>query len=155
MQLLKETRYGVRLMIALSFYYGKRTMLMQDIATRLNISKNYLEKIANKLRRAKLIVGYRGRNGGYTLSKPPCQITVGDMVRSLEERVSLTRCLSDQDACSKVKTCKMRSVWQEGERAMFTVFDSITLESLAENMDESCLAEEQTKAVPCGVLDKV
>ena len=45
----------------------------------------YLEQLLGALRRGGLVETVRGTNGGYTLSRKPDEITVGDIIRTAED----------------------------------------------------------------------
>ena len=135
MQLQKESRYGVRLKMLLAMHQEDGAIQMKCIAGELGISQMYLGKIAHKLRKANLIVGFRGSRGGYRLARPASQITVGDLVRCLEDSPVLARCLLQPDSCDKAACCLSRKIWQDGQEAMFRVFDACTLEMLVRTHD--------------------
>ncbi len=149
MQLQKESRYGVRLMMMLALHQEDGAIQMKCIAGELGISQMYLGKIAHKLRKANLIVGFRGSRGGYRLARPASQISVGDLVRCLEDSPALTRCLLHPDSCEKAKCCLSRKIWQEGQEAMYRVFDACTLEMLVLAHEEEPKGIEPVPQTSC------
>jgi Rrf2 family iron-sulfur cluster assembly transcriptional regulator len=56
---------------------------LAHISADINISVSYLEQLATKLRSAKLIESVRGPGGGYRLSRPLHDITVGDIFTAI------------------------------------------------------------------------
>ena len=67
------------------------------------------------------------------LAKPAISITVGDIVRALEEWVVLKGCSLNKDTCPscvRVDTCPTKDVWEQANRAMFETLDTYTLQSL-------------------------
>ena len=149
MQLQKESRYGVRLMMMLALHQEDGAIQMKCIAGELGISQMYLGKIAHKLRKANLIVGFRGSRGGYRLARPASQITVGDLVRCLEDTPALARCLLHPECCDKAACCLSRKIWQAGQDAMFRVFDTCTLEMLLRVQDRDLKRMESDLPGPC------
>lgn len=139
MQLLTDTRYGTRLMLELAHHDVSAKVRMRDMAADLGISQNYLEKIAHKLRRAGFIKASRGPKGGYMLGRSANEISIGDLVRTLEESACLVRCATDNPDCPGASSCLMRTVWMEGQQAMFEHFDAITLDELVRrNQSRQC-----------------
>ena len=56
---------------------------LKDIAHRQEISVKYLENILASLSRAGLVEAIRGKGGGYRLSRPPEQYSVGEILRAI------------------------------------------------------------------------
>ena len=68
------------------------------------------------------------------LKKEPADITVGDIVRTLEKTTAVTDCAETEDklcgVCNQAGDCLSRWVWIEASRAMFERLDDITVERL-------------------------
>jgi Rrf2 family protein len=79
-----KTQYGITALLALAEFYGSGLLQIKEIATRHDIPHQFLEQIFNRLGKAGIIKSTRGKNGGYELARPPGQITVLDIVKSLE-----------------------------------------------------------------------
>ncbi len=121
-------------MLDLALYGKGKPLPLRDIAKRQNISLKYLEQLTGKLKKDGLITSRRGPFGGHLLAKPPGEITISDIVRSLEETTALTECSESQEpycgVCNRAGECLSRWVWIEASKAMFARLDQITLESL-------------------------
>ena len=83
LQMSTRARYGVRLMVALAINYGNGISLLKDIARREGISEKYLGQIVIPLKSAQLVASQRGSHGGYSLARPPEDITVRDVVEAI------------------------------------------------------------------------
>jgi len=149
MQLQKESRYGLRLMMVLALHQSDGAIQMRYIAEALGVSQMYLCKIAHKLRKAKVIVGFRGSHGGYRLARPASEITVGELVRCLEDTPTLTRCIMNPSLCANASCCMSRKIWQKGQEAMYRVFDACTLDKLVEERDDPQWKEAMLHTAPC------
>lgn len=64
------------------------------------------------------------------LARPPKQIRLGDVFRSLEGPVTTAECISDDDYCKRSADCAARDVWVQVEAAVYGVLDAITLADL-------------------------
>lgn len=137
MRLTTKSRYGTRLILDIAIYGIDKPVPLSDTAKRQNISLKYLEKLSRKLKEAGIVVSQRGPYGGQKLAKPPKQITVGDIVRVLEEHTAITDCAERNDKlcglCSRAGDCLSRWVWIEASRAMFKRLDQITIDHLLNN----------------------
>ena len=134
MRLTTKSRYGTRLILDLAVNAKQRPVPLSDISKRQNISLKYLEHLTRKLREAGLIKSQRGAYGGHMLKKAPADISVGDIVRTLEKTTAITDCAKTDDKlcgiCNQAGDCLSRWVWIEASRAMFDRLDNITVERL-------------------------
>jgi Rrf2 family protein len=107
---------------------------LSDISKRQNISLKYLEHLTRTLRNAGLIRSQRGAFGGHMLKMAPADITIGDIVRTLEKTTAITDCAETEDklcgVCNMAGDCLSRWVWIEASKAMFKRLDEITVERL-------------------------
>jgi len=130
MKLSTRTRYGMRAIIELAQYEGKRPLQLKVIADRQDISVKYLEQLMSMLRAAGFVRSVRGSKGGYVLARPVDQVRMSEVFRCLEGPVTTTECTADGDYCGRSTDCIARDVWIEVEAAINNVLDSITLADL-------------------------
>lgn len=127
-------RYGVAAMYDLAMFYGKGPISLKSIAQRQKISENYLEQLMSTLRNAGYVKSIRGAQGGYTLSKEPEKISVGDIIRTMEGPIVLVDCLltgaDHNDYCERAGICVTRGVWAKVCDSISSVLDSISLADL-------------------------
>ncbi len=132
MKLSTRSRYGTRLMLDMAQHYKEGPIQLGDIAKRQDVSVKYLEQIIIPLKKARYIKSVRGPKGGHTLTKPPEQITVAEIVALLEAGTNLVDCTEDSTVCERADRCPTRLIWQEASEAMFARLQSITLADLVE-----------------------
>jgi Rrf2 family protein len=122
------------LILDLAINAQKGPVPLSDISKRQNISLKYLEHLTRTLRDAGMIQSQRGPFGGHMLKKAPGDITVGDIVRTLEKTTAITDCAETEDklcgVCNMAGDCLSRWVWIEASKAMFKRLDNITVEKL-------------------------
>jgi Rrf2 family protein len=132
MKLSTRSRYGTRLMLDMAQHYREGPIHLGDIAKRQNVSVKYLEQIIIPLKKAHYIESIRGSKGGHTLTKPPEEITVGEIVAILEQGASLVECVADPTVCERADICPTRLLWKEASQAMFDRLEAVTLADLME-----------------------
>jgi Rrf2 family protein len=132
MKISTRSRYGLRLLIELSRHRGTQPLDLKAIASRQGISEKYLSKLVIPLRGAGLISSERGTRGGYRLAKPPKEISLKDVIETLEGGFSLIDCVSAGDACPRSSDCTARSAWMGLERAMKDYCAALRLSDMAE-----------------------
>lgn len=131
-----QGRYALRAMIDIGLHQEQGPVLRQDIASRQEISANYVAQIFRKLTTAKLLVGIKGPGGGYKLAKPCNEIRAGDILRAIEGPLALVHCVleDDQTPCLRTENCVTHRLWTKLSHSMEEYLDSVTLKDL---MDES------------------
>jgi Rrf2 family transcriptional regulator, cysteine metabolism repressor len=104
-RLSKKSEYGLRALIELTLAHEEHTTLQRhQIAKRQHIPIEFLEQILLALKRAGLLASRRGLKGGYTLIKPPGEITVGQVIRILDGPLAPIGCVS-KTAYQKCRDC--------------------------------------------------
>ncbi len=111
MRLSTRGRYGTRLMVDLAQHYAQGPIPLTEIATRQDLSAKYLEQLIILLKGAGLIRSTRGRRGGYSLAKKPEEISVGEIVETLEGRLAVVYCVTEPDQCVRSPDCPTRKIW--------------------------------------------
>ena len=89
MKLSTRTRYAVRAVFDIAFHGEGRATQARDIARRQDVPLRYLEQIFQDLKRAKIVEGKRGPNGGYSLARAAEGISIGDIVRAMQGPIEL------------------------------------------------------------------
>lgn len=124
-------RYALRVMIDLAEHPTEGFIPLREIAQRQEISEKYLEIILKLLVREKLMVGLRGKGGGYRLNRPPEQYTVGEILRCTEESLAPVACLEGQDnQCPRAAGCRTLPMWEKLDAMVNDFFDGITIADL-------------------------
>lgn len=131
-------RYALRVMIDIAENSNGNFIPLNDIAARQGISEKYLESILVLLTRGNLLLGVRGKGGGYKLVRAPKDYTLGTILRLTEGSLSPVACLKEGTApCEKSPVCKTLPVWKGLNDAINTYLDGITLEELLKNPEAS------------------
>lgn len=139
MKISTKGRYALRLMIDLAIYEDEGYVKIKDIAKRQDLSDKYLEQIITILSRAGYVKSIRGAQGGYKLSKPTSEYTVGMILRLTEGSLSPVACIDSSDChieCERYDNCATIEVWKKLNDAINNVVDNITLKDLVEIQKE-------------------
>lgn len=128
MKFSTTTRYGLRAIVYLA--KKNRVCSVKEISGAEDISPAYLEKIILKLSKAGLIKVKRGTCGGYFLSQPAQDITVGDIVKILEKSTSPAPCVNPEYKCPRRHLCSTKDIWEKVYESINLTLDNITLGEL-------------------------
>jgi Rrf2 family protein len=104
--LTQRSRYALRSMLFLARAPADTPPIpMTRIASEANVPRKFLELILADLRDAQLLHSYRGKMGGYVLSRPAHLISLGEIIRVIEGPLALVPCVS-RTAYRPCKDCR-------------------------------------------------
>jgi Rrf2 family protein len=129
-----KAKYGLRAMTHLA-RIPEAFQQARAIALAADVPFKFLESIFLELRRAELLITRRGAEGGYRLSRPPQDITAGQIIRILDGMIAPIPCASQYkyepcEDCANPDQCAIRHVMVDVRRATAQVLDSTTLRDL-------------------------
>ena len=143
MKVTAQEEYGLRCIVQLARHYGEVPLPGRTIAEQEGLSTDYVTKLLVILRKAGLVQSIRGIKGGFTLTREPQSILVGEVLRSLstEDGIVLTSpdshlCdhFSGQlDACIHIGACGIRPVWITLSGYISRMLDQISLFELLQD----------------------
>jgi len=140
--LSKKAKYGLHALGKLAEEHGKGPTLISDIAASEKVPHKFLELILLDLKRKGILQSKKGKGGGYSLSRAPSLITVGEVIRALDGPIALLPCVSQTayqrcDECVDEFSCGIRQVMKDVRDATAAILDSTTLEDLVERGKKS------------------
>src|SRR6185312_10806589 len=128
----RQADFALRVLMYLRVAPGRRGSLAAMAAAH-RISRNHLDKVVRRMSEAGLVATLRGRGGGVHLTRDPSTITVGDVIRAMEDDFAVVECLGPARYCQVAGVCGARSVFARALGAYFAVLDSATLDDIALN----------------------
>lgn len=158
--LTKKAKYGLKAMVYLAGVEPGHTALVADIAANEQIPKKFLDAILSELRNAGFVHSKKGKGGGYMLAKSPAEISVGNLVRTLDGPLAPIQCASRRlyrkcDDCLNEDHCAVRLVMLEARDAIARVLDNTTLEQMrAQGLDAlGTVKKKPRKAAGSAAMD--
>ena len=127
MKLSSKTHYGLMACHILGRKYPNETVSAKELEGAISVSGKYLEKIMRTLSKRNIVSANRGASGGYYLAKHPEQITVGEIVRALEDDMEIVECVKSDGKC---KCCPSSKVWKKLYDGINELLDSMTLKQM-------------------------
>lgn len=106
MGISKASDYAI-LIIAYFSTQPKGTIKSKSgIANELSLPEEYLSKILQKLAKTEIIISIKGVKGGYRLKEFPCELTFLDVIESIDGKINIVKCLSDDfKDCERQNIC--------------------------------------------------
>jgi Rrf2 family protein len=129
MRISTKGRYSLEALLYMALLPDGDYTSTRSIAENTGISDGYLEQLFIPLRKAGIVQGIRGPQGGYLPGREIDQITVGDILRAVEGSLEPVDCVTSTD-CPVRGSCISRHTWSELYEEITDCVDSITLKDL-------------------------
>ncbi len=133
MRIPMKVDYGVRALVDLAEHGNAgRLIRTAEIARRESIPEPYLDQVLTTLNKFGFIRSRRGPQGGHVLARPPAEITLDEVVATLEGRTVPLDCIEDASECVLSETCAQRGIWRDVDEAVHTVLRTTSVGDLVE-----------------------
>jgi len=133
MRLTTKGRFAVTAMIDLALRQTSGPVTLVAISQRQQISLSYLEQLFGKLRRHELVESTRGPGGGYSLGRKAADITVADIIVSVDEPIDATHCGGKENCLGESGRCMTHDLWTSLNQRMVDFLDSVSLQKLVDD----------------------
>jgi Rrf2 family protein len=133
MQISARVDYGVRALLVLTeqYYLDRKSVLkIESIATAQDIPLKFLESILVALKRSDIVTSVRGKDGGYRLSQLPGDISIADVMRSLEGPLAAVRSERPESTEYEGVAQNLKEVWVATRAALRNVLEAISLDDV-------------------------
>ena len=128
MKVSTKGRYALRLMLDIAENEKGGAVTEKDMATRLDLSEKYLERIVNSLVKGGLLDSQRGSLGGYKLVKPVGEYTVGSILAVTENSLAPVACHGkDGEKCGRCADCVTEAFWKKLDKIVDDYLSSVTI----------------------------
>lgn len=129
-------RYALRFLIDIAEHESGGFVPLKDIAARQDISEKYLEAIVRELVRADVLVGLRGKGGGYKLRKSPDSYNIREILEILEGPLVPVACVDNSHTkCERMAECETVDLWRGLYRVISDYLDQYTVADLMHKED--------------------
>ncbi|WDQ17233.1 RrF2 family transcriptional regulator [Rhodopirellula sp. P2] len=125
MKLTTQTDYALRTLMYLATRDTRANVA--GVASLFNISVNHVAKVVNLLAREGYVRSIRGVGGGIELAVRPEDVTVGQIIQTIENDTHLLPCVGSDHSCAIHSFCKLSGVLANAERIQMDYLNSVTL----------------------------
>jgi Rrf2 family protein len=133
-KLTTQEEYGLRCLLRLGREGPGQSLTIAELSRQEGISAPNVAKMMRILRRAGLARSTRGKEGGYTVARPPEEINVGQALATLGGRLFDSRFCERHSGsarlCTHTPDCSIRSVWRVLQDVVDDVLSRMTLKDL-------------------------
>ncbi|NOX64908.1 MAG: Rrf2 family transcriptional regulator [Chlorobi bacterium] len=135
MKFSAQEEYGLRCLLRIArFYEMGKSLTIPEISRGEGITEHTTAKILRALRLGGFLESERGHLGGYTLSRPPEEINLGNVLKALggklyDDEFCKTHSKGDR-ICTITADCSVRSVWILIQNSVDNVLQNLTIRDL-------------------------
>lgn len=131
MNVTSKGRYALRVMLYLAQHRDEGFISLKTIAECHGYSMKYLEMIVGSLKKAGLVDSTRGKDGGYALNRPNEDLSVGEILRCIEDKLAPVSCIKAGDVCCEhADVCVTVPMWKELDEITNNYLDTVSLQDL-------------------------
>ena len=144
MRITQEADYALRIVCFLAEQEG--LVDANTVAEQCCVSQQFALKILRKLMLGSLVKSHKGASGGYRLERTPEEITMRNVIELIDGEIFVSRCLSEDHACSKQgehkRDCVIHCIFDAINRDIVAKLDKVRISSL---IDSGLSAEDIIK----------
>ena len=148
LRVTKETDYGILVLTSLAERRVGSVHAARETAERVGLPLPMVSKILRSLARQGLLTSHRGASGGYSLVRPPDQISVAEVVRAIEGPISLVQCGSEPGACEQEHCCPTRMSWSRISVEIERTLERVPISEMMPTRDRPLLGLGSENAPP-------
>jgi len=131
MQLSKSSQYAIRILAYMTEHKDSKLLSATALSKQLQIPYKFLTKIMTELVKSNFIISSRGRDGGYSFSRPPSKIIINDILDIFHDSVRKEQCVLGIGFCNEQCKCALHDQWMEPKYLMQRMFQESTIETIA------------------------
>lgn len=143
MILNKTTHYALTV-LAFMATRNEEVYSAEYLYEQLNIPRRYLRRLLTDLSRLGFIRSTKGRKGGFVFAMPMEEISILNIINSMEEPDALDKCILGFSCCIVDKPCAMHDQWIEAKSKMTDTLTNTSLAGLREKYRMDIQGNSQT-----------
>lgn len=131
--LRRNTDYALRLVVHLAHHYGDGAASTRVLAEQEDVPYTLACKLMQQLHGARLVASSMGPRGGFRLSRPPADISLLEVIETIQGPMRLNRCLMSEAGCPRSGTCPVRGKIGELQGQMRQYLAGVVLADLVQD----------------------
>lgn len=140
--LSSSSKYGIRAVTYIASKQGKGGMIgLKQISKDLNLPPPFLAKILQLLAKQKILSSLKGPNGGFALLKDPKDISIMDIILTIDGKDLFDNCLLHNSTCKCVDesklACPLHGNYANLRDGLIRLFMSNNIYDLVKSLDQN------------------
>ena len=127
----RPCEYAIRTVGYLARVGPEKRVQAQEIAVEEGIPAPFLAKVLQQLARSSLVNSFKGPGGGFSLSRPPREISLYEIFRVVDGVEDLDRCAVGLAECNDSAPCPLHDTWKSVRVHLLQYLKKTNLEEMA------------------------
>ena len=128
MRITREADYALRIIVMLAS--EERQLDAKVISEKNDIPYRFTLKILRKLVQAEIVKSFRGVNGGYVLNRKPSEVTMKEVIETIDGKIAINKCFESPENCRNSGTCKVQKKLYGVQKIIAAELGKITFEDI-------------------------
>ncbi|GBD89603.1 HTH-type transcriptional regulator IscR [bacterium BMS3Abin04] len=133
----KTGEYAIRAILFLARQPKGTLIMSSEIAEKEEIPSHYLAKILQRMAKYGYVDSYKGRGGGFKITKLANQSSILEIVERVEGPVINLKCVTGLKECSDEFPCPLHEEWSELRDRIYNLISSRSVQEVAEKYAET------------------
>jgi Rrf2 family transcriptional regulator, iron-sulfur cluster assembly transcription factor len=132
----RSAEYAIRAFVFLAEVPPGKFAMVRQIAEESDIPAHFLAKILQQLARQGFLRSSKGPTGGFALRYPSSEITLLQIVESIDGLGDYQRCIGGMMECNDQMRCGMHDSWKALRSRIIEYLEGTSVEALAKALDQ-------------------
>ena len=128
----RSAEYAIRAFVYLADVPEGKYAMVKNIAEDCSIPTHFLAKILQQLARKGFLRSSKGPTGGFTLRRPAAEISLLEIVDSIDGLAEYQRCPGGMSECNDEMQCGMHDAWKGLRERILDYLEDTTIAAVAD-----------------------
>jgi Rrf2 family protein len=132
----RSAEYAIRAFVYLAQVDAGKFVMAKQIAADTDIPGHFLAKILQQLARKGFLKSSKGPTGGFSLRKKPDEVSLFDVIDSVDGSTEYHRCIGGLSECNDQASCGLHESWKKLRTDIITYLEQTTISDVAASMEQ-------------------
>ncbi|MDX1699146.1 MAG: Rrf2 family transcriptional regulator [Melioribacteraceae bacterium] len=133
----KTGEYAIRAILFLARQSEDALVMSSEVAKKEEIPSHYLAKILQRMAKYGYVDSYKGRGGGFKITKLALDSSILEIVERIEGPVITLKCVTGLKECSDEHPCPLHDEWSELRDRIHNLISSKSVREVADEYTET------------------
>lgn len=133
----KTGEYAIRAILFLARQSEDALVMSSEVAKKEDIPSHYLAKILQRMAKYGYVDSYKGRGGGFKITKLALDSSILEIVERIEGPVITLKCVTGLKECSDEHPCPLHEEWSELRDRIHNLISSKSVRQVAAEYTET------------------
>jgi Rrf2 family transcriptional regulator, iron-sulfur cluster assembly transcription factor len=130
------TEYAIRGVAELAARSHHDPVLLAELVEGTDLPREFLAKVFQRLVKAGVLHSAKGRGGGFSFARPPSEISLMDILVSLEGQQHFGGCVVGLDRCNDQMPCPQHEIYKPVRHRLRDYLTTTTVAELGDALNE-------------------